>query len=139
MSEQDIAAMQTEQSSAEQTAQISEIKPIKTPYNPIVKTFDTADEFNAYYKEHKDEMNKMTTYQLNKTYKIKDLHIAKNKAKEIVLTREYYKSVNTIYKQMCENSEKEYAKKLYNLEENMKQMQQVINQLVNTINMMLQN
>jgi hypothetical protein len=40
---------------------------------------------------------------------------------------------------MCENSEKEYAKKLYNLEENMKQMQQVINQLVNTINMMLQN
>jgi hypothetical protein len=117
--------------------ELKQIPKIKTPFNPETISFETDKEFNEYYNNHKEEMDKLTTYQLNKTYKIKDLHIAKrivDGAKQIVLTREYYKPVQTIYKQMCENSETQYAKKMYAMEENIKQIQQVINNLTEVVN-----
>jgi hypothetical protein len=117
--------------------ELKQIPKIKCAYNPETISFETDKEFNEYYNNHKEEMDKLTTYQLNKTYKIKDLHIAKrvvDGVKQIALTREYYKPVQTIYKQMCENSETQYAKKMYAMEENIKQIQQVINNLTEVVN-----
>jgi hypothetical protein len=117
-------------------AEAKTLKPIpkiKTPYNPEPKLFETDNEFNEYYHSNKDEMDKMTTYQLNKAFKIKDYHIAKrliNDKKEIVLTREYYKPVQTLYKEMCENSDMEHAKKIVNLEDRVKALENLVNILI---------
>ena len=51
------------------------IEPIKS----AIKEFHTADEFNAYYQLHKEEIDKTTTHKLNKLYHIDGYRITKIK------------------------------------------------------------
>ncbi len=41
--------------------------------------FETKDEFMKYYNEHKEEMDKLKTVDLNKRYKIKDSKVSRTK------------------------------------------------------------
>ena len=48
------------------------------------RAFETKEEFMKFYEEHKTEIDKLNTKQLNSVYKIKDCKISKNKKKLIV-------------------------------------------------------
>ena len=48
------------------------------------RAFESKDEFMKFYEEHKSEIDKLNTKQLNSVYKIKDCKISKNKKKLIV-------------------------------------------------------
>ena len=47
------------------------------PKQKLVKAFETADDFDLYYSQHKDEMDKMTTQKLNKCYPVNGYHICR--------------------------------------------------------------
>ena len=49
------------------------VEPIRTP----MKEFNSVDEFNLFYHNHKDEMMATTTHRLNKMYKINGYRITK--------------------------------------------------------------
>lgn len=44
-----------------------------------IMNFETKDEFMKYYNEHKEEMDKLKTVDLNKRYKIKDSKVSRTK------------------------------------------------------------
>ena len=48
--------------------------------------FETKDEFMKYYEEHKNEIDKLATKDLNKIYKINSHKLSRNKNKIIVRT-----------------------------------------------------
>lgn len=48
------------------------------------RAFESKDEFMNYYNEHKEEIDKLTTKQLNSVYKIKDCKLSRNKKKLVV-------------------------------------------------------
>ena len=50
-------------------------------YSPEVIEFDSKEEFIEYLADNLEEMNKMTTQKLNKTYKIQGYRITKLKNK----------------------------------------------------------
>ena len=45
------------------------------------RAFETKEEFMKFYEEHKTEIDKLNTKQLNSVYKIKDCKISRNKKK----------------------------------------------------------
>ena len=47
--------------------------------NEQIMNFETKDEFMKYYEEHKEELDKLKTVDLNKRYKIKDNKVSRNK------------------------------------------------------------
>ena len=49
------------------------VEPIQSP----MKEFNSVDEFNLFYHNHKDEMMETTTHRLNKMYKINGYRITK--------------------------------------------------------------
>lgn len=50
------------------------------------RAFNDKDEFMKFYNEHKEEIDKLTTKQLNSVYKINDCKITRNKNKIVVRT-----------------------------------------------------
>lgn len=48
------------------------------------RAFDNKDEFMKYYEEHKEEIDGLTTKQLNSAYKINECKISRNKNKIVV-------------------------------------------------------
>lgn len=65
-----------------ETVEIKIIEPILH----YAKEFISPEEFNLYYKIHKDEMDKLTTHKLNKLYHIKNYRITKIKG-ELMLKK----------------------------------------------------
>jgi hypothetical protein len=51
--------------------------PIKERYEPAIEEFESADAFKAYLGEHADELDKLSTYKLNKRFHIKNYKISK--------------------------------------------------------------
>jgi hypothetical protein len=51
--------------------------PIKERYEPSIEDFDSVEDFKAYLAEHRDELEKLTTYKLNKRFFIKNYKISK--------------------------------------------------------------
>ena len=48
------------------------------------RAFENKDDFMKYYEEHKEEIDKLTTKQLNSVYKINECKISRNKNKIVV-------------------------------------------------------
>ena len=48
------------------------------------RAFNDKDEFMKYYNEHKEEIDKLTTKQLNSVYKIESCKITRNKNKIVI-------------------------------------------------------
>jgi hypothetical protein len=77
------------------------IEPIKVdePYSNDPLMFDGIDEFTSFYRENQEEMDKLTTYKLNKMYKVNGYRIKRSgkkkddEQKELELTKEYYKGI----------------------------------------------
>jgi len=108
-----------------------------------IKSFETLEEFNEYYKLHQEEIEKMTTKKLNKIYQIKDYKITRRKIgtnenkklcfqldKNNLLTKE-----NDDFRiEELENSVNELKTSLKSLElENNKIKQQLI-EIINVLN-----
>ena len=49
-----------------------------------IKNFETKEEFMKYYEEHKEEIDKLQTKELNKQFKINSCKISRNKNKIVV-------------------------------------------------------
>lgn len=49
-----------------------------------IKNFETKEEFMKYYEEHKEEIDKLQTKELNKQFKINECKISRNKNKIVV-------------------------------------------------------
>ena len=47
------------------------------PKQKLLKAFESTDDFDLYYSQHKDEMDKMTTQKLNKCYPVTGYHICR--------------------------------------------------------------
>ena len=70
---------------------------IKEPFKPDVLEFKDPNNFNKYYREHEEEFENISTYQLNIKYKIPGYKISqkgkKNNASvsspEIILIKDY--------------------------------------------------
>lgn len=60
---------------------MTEEQPAATRYR---RAFDNKEDFMKYYEEHKEEIDKLTTKQLNSVYKINECKISRNKNKIIV-------------------------------------------------------
>jgi hypothetical protein len=52
---------------------------IKEPFSPNVEEFEGPAEFQKYLTEHVEEMNPLTTYKLNKKYRVEGYRITKIK------------------------------------------------------------
>jgi hypothetical protein len=52
---------------------------IKEPFSPEVEEFDSPSSFQKHLTEHVEEMNPLTTYKLNKKYKVEGYRITKIK------------------------------------------------------------
>lgn len=68
---------------------------IKEPYKEEIKTFNTTDEFNIYYREHEAEFKGLSSMKLNRTFKIPGYRIRITKKgtdeEEMILVKDYYK------------------------------------------------
>ena len=68
--------------------------PIREPHRYNVKTFETPDDFTAYYREHEEEFKNVSTLILNRSYKIPGYRISiSNRGKEneeLILRKDYY-------------------------------------------------
>lgn len=124
------------------TTSIQYIKPlkIKGPFKTDLKEFENDKLFNEYYRNHQDELDAMTTYQLNKSFHVPGYHIAKIKSKEdpskkeIMLTKEYYRPINKVYEEYISDTDNKMAKEILQLKNQIKEMQHVIEVLVNDYN-----
>ena len=47
------------------------------PKQKLIKSFESTDDFDLYYSQHKDEMDVMTTQKLNKCYPVNGYHICR--------------------------------------------------------------
>ena len=56
----------------------------KTETGPLRRAFSNKEDFMKYYNEHKEDMDKLTTQQLNSAYKIESCKITKIKNKIVV-------------------------------------------------------
>jgi hypothetical protein len=50
---------------------------IKERYEPSIEEYDDVHKFKEYLAEHLDELNKLSTYKLNKRFHIKNYRISK--------------------------------------------------------------
>jgi hypothetical protein len=119
---------------------------IKEPYKPDLQTFDTTDEFTAYFRANEDMFKEapkseednpkfLSANKLNRTYKIPGYRIRIiNKGKdneELTLVKDYYSrtsdDTNTNEKSLNDYSANE-------LVERMNRMDETIQQLVDQIN-----
>ena len=119
---------------------------IKEPYKPDLQTFDTTDEFTAYFRANEDMFKEapkseednpkfLSANKLNRAYKIPGYRIRIiNKGKdneELTLVKDYYSrtsdDTNTNEKSLNDYSANE-------LVERMNRMDETIQQLVNQIN-----
>jgi hypothetical protein len=118
------------------------IKPlkIKAPFSTTLKEFENDSKFNEYYRQHQEELDKMTTYQLNKSFHIPGYHIAKIKSKEdpskkeLILTKEYYKSIDKVYEDFANDKDNKMAKEIVSLKNEITQLKQIIQLLVDDYN-----
>lgn len=77
------------------------IEPIKVdePISDEPLTFNSVNDFTSFYRENQEEMDALTTYRLNKMYKVQGYRIKRSgkkkegEHKELELTKEYYKGV----------------------------------------------
>lgn len=49
------------------------------PITHYIKEFDTPNDFDSWYKSHKEEMDKLTTHKLNKMYHINGYRVTRIK------------------------------------------------------------
>ena len=89
------------------------------PVKKVLAQFETPEEFNLYYHQHKEELDKQTTHILNKKYKIKGYHITKLKG-------------NMCLKKLKENEEVEKS-----LEERIAELEKKIAELYAQVNEIL--
>jgi DNA repair ATPase RecN len=52
------------------------------PVREAIKHFETKEEFNQFYKLHKEKLDQITTHKLNKMYSIDGYHITRIKSHE---------------------------------------------------------
>ena len=52
--------------------------------SPLRRAFENKEDFMKYYNEHKEEIDKLTTKQLNSVYKIESCKITRNKNKIVI-------------------------------------------------------
>jgi hypothetical protein len=118
------------------------IKPlkIKGPFSTTLKEFENDLKFNEYYRQHQDELDNMTTYQLNKSFKVPGYHIAKTKCKEdpskkeLILTKEYYKPIDKVYEDFANDKDNKMAKEIVSLKNEITQLKQIVQLLVDDYN-----
>ena len=79
----------------------NQFEPIKItePFNCETIVFDTAEDFTKYYRNHQEELDKLTSMKLNKAFKINGYHIKRPKpidgvTQELELIKDYYKGTS---------------------------------------------
>jgi hypothetical protein len=121
---------------------IQYLKPlkIKAPFSPSLKEFENDSKFNEYYRTHQEELDNMTTYQLNKSFKVPGYHISRMKCKEdptkkeLILTKEYYKPIDKLYEDFANDKDNKMAKEIVALKNEVEQLKNIIQVLVNDYN-----
>ena len=100
------------------------VEPIRTP----MKEFNSVDEFNLFYHNHKDEMMETTTHRLNKMYKINGYRITKIRG-ELCLkkVREAVKQKSDVESSVEDNESVDIETRLQRLEE-------AVNEIIDALN-----
>lgn len=102
------------------------VEPIQSP----MKEFNSVDEFNLFYHNHKDEMMATTTHRLNKMYKINGYRITKIRG-ELCL-----KKVREAVKQKSEESSvvDENVDDPTDVETRLQRLEEVVNEIIDALN-----
>lgn len=99
--------------------------------NCEIMNFESKDEFMKYYNEHKEEMDTLTTKELNNKFKINEHKIAKNK-KKIILRPNSPKNTNKSNKSNAEmiNVEKSINHMIDEYEKQLNQLKDLKNKII---------
>ena len=102
------------------------VEPIQSP----MKEFNSVDEFNLFYHNHKDEMMATTTHRLNKMYKINGYRITKIRG-ELCL-----KKVREAVKQKSVESEDggDGVDESVDIETRLQRLEEVVNEIIDALN-----
>ena len=102
------------------------VEPIQSP----MKEFNSVDEFNLFYHNHKDEMMETTTHRLNKMYKINGYRITKIRG-ELCL-----KKVREAVKQKSEESGEgnDVVDESVDIETRLQRLEEVVNEIIDALN-----
>ena len=98
------------------------VEPIQSP----MKEFNSVDEFNLFYHNHKDEMMETTTHRLNKMYKINGYRITKIRG-ELCL-----KKVREAVKQKSEVDGDDGD--VVDIETRLQRLEEVVNEIIDALN-----
>ena len=107
------------------------VEPIRTP----MKEFNSVDEFNLFYHNHKDEMMETTTHRLNKMYKINGYRITKirgelclKKVREAVKQKSDVESVDDNRRSRGEADES------IDIETRLQRLEEAVNEIIDALN-----
>ena len=101
------------------------VEPIRTP----MKEFNSVDEFNLFYHNHKDEMMETTTHRLNKMYKINGYRITKIRG-ELCL-----KKVREAVKQKSEEGVDDHDGDVpIDIETRLQRLEEAVNEIIDALN-----
>ena len=99
------------------------VEPIRTP----MKGFNSVDEFNLFYHNHKDEMMSTTTHRLNKMYKINGYRITKIRG-ELCL-----KKVREAVKQKSDVESVDDNESI-DIETRLQRLEEAVNEIIDALN-----
>ena len=101
------------------------VEPIRTP----MKEFNSVDEFNLFYHNHKDEMMETTTHRLNKMYKINGYRITKIRG-ELCL-----KKVREAVKQKSDDQgPNDNGDDTVDVETRLQRLEEAVNEIIDALN-----
>ena len=95
------------------------------PVKDYLKHFETPEEFNLYYHQHKEEIDKQTTHILNKKFKISGYHITKIKG-DLCLKK--------LRENEVEEQETDLQIRVENLEKKIKDICKQMNEIITYLN-----
>ena len=78
------------------------------PKQKLLKAFESTDDFDLYYSQHKDEMDKMTTQKLNKCYPVNGYHICR--IRDNLCLKKVIPKINNASTNVSNNNELEQIK-----------------------------
>lgn len=101
------------------------------PIENHIKVFNSPEEFNHFYNKNKAEIDKTSTYKLNKLFKIKGYHIYRLKKKELVVKK---LDENKLTKENIAERFNELDNTIDELETRMEEIKNSVNKIIMFLN-----
>lgn len=99
----------------QQTKPLKQLEVI-APWNPEVVEFETPTEFEAFWRNHEDEFEGLSTYKLNMKYKVPGYKLTwktSDNNKYVALKKDYTKSREAFHEAPCDEHREAFHEMLH--------------------------